>query len=74
MVANLPLFGSKLPSRDSQGHEEFYSKVDYLDPTENREAGEEPHGAADEADLGCQSHLHIPFNLIIGGCVEVDLN
>ena len=59
---------------DSHGHDEFYSKVDNLNPTEDGEAGEEPHGAADETNLGGQSHLHIPFNLVIGGRVKVDLD
>ena len=74
MVASLPLLGRHLPFMDSHGHDEFYSKVDNLDTTEDGEAGEEPHGAADETDLGGQSHLHIPFNLVIGGRVKVDLD
>ena len=63
-----------LTLRISQGHDEFYSKVDNLDPTEDGKAGEEPHSAADEANLGGQSHLDIPLYFIIGGCVEVDLD
>ena len=51
MVASLPLFGRHLPFMHSHGHDEFYSKVDNLDPTEDREAGEEPHGA-DETNHG----------------------
>ena len=47
--------------------------VDDLDPTEDGEAGEEPHGAADEAELGLQGHLHISLNFIISGRVKVDL-
>ena len=48
--------------------------VDNLDPTEDGEACEEPHGAANETKLGLQGHLNIPLYLIIGGRVEVDLD
>ena len=58
----------------SQWHEQLDDVVDDLHPTEDGEAGEEPHGAADEAELGLQGHLHIPLYLIIGGRVEVDVN
>ena len=59
---------------DSHGHEELAGKVDDLDPTEDGEAGEEPHGATNEAKLGLQGHLHIPLYHVIGGCVKVDLD
>ena len=36
----------------SQRQDELDSEVDNLDPTEDGEAGEESHGAADEAELG----------------------
>ena len=55
------------------GHEEFDGKVDDLNPTEDGKASEESHGAADEAELGLQSHLHILLYLVIGGCVKVNL-
>ena len=58
----------------SEGHEELDGVVDDLDPTEDGEAGEESHGAADEAELGLQGHLHIPLYLVIGRSVEVDLD
>ena len=58
----------------SPRHNEFHCVVDNLNPTEDGEAGEEPHGATDEAELGLQGHLHIPLNLIIGGGVEVNLD
>ena len=58
----------------SQWHEELHEVVDDLDPTMDGEASEEPHGAADEADLGLQGRLHIFLYLVIGGRVEVDLN
>ena len=47
---------------------------DNLDPTEDGEAGEEPHGATNDTKLGLQGHLHVPLYLVIGGCVEVDLD
>ena len=58
----------------SEGHEELDGVVDDLDPTEDGEAGEEPHGATDEAKLGLQGHLHVPLYLVIGGRVEEDLD
>ena len=62
------------PPRDSSWHEEFCSKVENLDATENGKAGEEPHGAADEADLSGYSHLDILLYLVIGGRVKVNLD
>ena len=38
------------------------------------ENSEEPHGAADEAELGLKGHLHITLYLVIGGGVKVDLD
>ena len=61
------------PSK-SKWDEKLHGEVDDLNPTEDGEAGEEPHGAADEAELGLQGHLHIPLYLVIGGSVEVDLD
>ena len=61
---------SRYPERENP----FGSKVENLNPTEDGEASEEPHGAADEAELGLQGHLHIPLYLVIGGRVEVDLD
>ena len=64
----------QLRSRDPEGREEFDQVVNDLNATEDGEAGEEPHGAADEAELGHQGHLHILLYLVIGGSVEEDLN
>ena len=58
----------------SEWHEELDDIVDDLDPTEDGEAGEEPHGSTDEAELGLQGHLHIPLYLVVGCRVEVDLD
>ena len=41
-----------LRSGGPERHEELADVVDDLDPTEEGEAGEKPHGAADEAELG----------------------
>ena len=38
------------------------------------EAGEEAHGASDEAELSLQSQLSISHNLIVAGRHKVDLN
>ena len=62
------------PFRDSSGHEEFCSKIENLNATENGESCEEPHGAADEADLSGYSHLDILLYLVIGGRVKVNLD
>ena len=62
------------PFRDSSGHAEFCSKIENLNATENGESCEEPHGAADEADLSSDCHLDILLYLVIGGRVKVDLN
>ena len=51
---------------DSKQKEEFYAVVDDLDPTEDGEAGEESHGAADKAELGLQGHHDIFPYLVIG--------
>ena len=61
-------------SRCVQGHDKFSSIVENLNPTEDGEAGEEPHGATNEAELGLQGHLNVPLYLVVGGRVEVDLN
>ena len=58
---------------DPQGQKQFNGVVDNLDPTEDGEAGEESHGATDEAELGLQGHLHILLYLVICGRVKVDL-
>ena len=47
LLGQFPL-GTFFP-RYPEWHEKFDCKVDNLDPTEDGEAGEEPHGAADEA-------------------------
>ena len=74
MCSFLFLLQCQICSWNSQGQEELHGKVNYLNPTENGEAGEEPHGAADETELGLQGHLHIPLYLVVGGRVEVDLD
>ena len=58
----------------TKSKEELYKKVYHLDPTEDGEAGEEPHGAADEAELGLQGHLHIALYLVECRRVHVDLD
>ena len=57
-----------------EGHQKHDDKVDDLDPTEDGEASEEPHGAADHADKGLKGDLYILLYLVIWGSVEVDLN
>ena len=57
-----------------KGHKKHEDKVDDLNPTEDGEAGEEPHGAANHADKGLKSDLYVLLNLVIRGSVEVDLD
>ena len=72
LLGQFPL--GKLHPGCPEWHEQFDCEVDNLDPTEDGEAGEEPHGAADEAELGLQGHLHISLYLVVGRRVEVDLD
>ena len=57
-----------------EGCEELDGVVYDLNSTEDGEACEEPHGPADEAELGLQGHLHIPLYLVVGRRVKVDLD
>ena len=57
-------FLSKFPLREidpgfGQRHKELDQVVDDFHTTEDGKAGEEPHGAPDEAELGLQGHLII---------------
>ena len=74
MCWNLSLLQRKICPSYFKRHEEFDGIVDNLDPTEDGEASEEPHGAADETKLGLKGHLHITLYLVIGGCVKVNLD
>ena len=51
MVANLLSLCFGLPFREHHRIYKFCSKVENLNSTEYGEAGEEPHGAANEANL-----------------------
>ena len=55
-------------------HKKFEGKVKNLNPTEDGEAGEEPHCTTNEANLVFQRHHHIPLNLVKYGGVKIDLN
>ena len=59
---------------ESERQEKLSKIVDDLHPTEDREAGEEPHGATDEPQRRLSCHLHIFLNFIIGCCGQVDLD
>ena len=74
MCGNLFFGHFQISPSKSKWDEKLHCKVDDLDPTEDGEAGEEPHGAANEAKLGLQGHLHIPLYLVVGGSVKVDLD
>ena len=64
------LFNPSKPKR----HEELGEVVEDLHATEDGEAGEESHGAADQTQLGVDCHLHVPLYFIIGRRVKVDLD
>ena len=74
IVYGTVLIGSPVLLCCSEGQKELEDKVENLDPTKDGEACEEPHGAANEAELGLQGHLHIPLNVVIGGRVKIDLD
>ena len=58
----------------TEREEKLDGKVDDLHSGEEGEAGEEPHRAADEAELGLHRHLLIFLYLVVGRRPEVDLN
>ena len=49
-------------------------KEDDLDPADDGEPGEEPHGASDEAQLTLDLDLLVSFEVVEGGRVKVDLH
>ena len=76
-------------SEFESGQEVLDNVVDNLDTTEDGEASEEPHGAADDSELALQGDLHVPLNLnegtegtkdilephlVKGGSVEEDVD
>ena len=48
--------------------------VDDLDPTEDGEASEEPHVAADEGDEGGEGDLHVLLNNVVGWSSDVEVD
>ena len=65
---------SSIKPEGHEGHEEFGEEVDNLHATEDGEAGEESHGAADQTQLGVDCNLNIPLYLIICRRVKVDVD
>ena len=49
-------------------------KEDDLDPADDGEPSEEPHGASDETQLGLHLDLLVSLDVVEGGRVKVDLN
>ena len=49
-------------------------KEDDLNPADDGEPSEEPHGATDEAQLALCLDLLVSLDVIEGRCVKVDLN
>ena len=49
-------------------------KEDDLDPADDGEPGEEPHGASDEAQLTLDLDLFVPLDVVEGRRVKVDLH
>ena len=64
----------KVSFRDFEGEEKLYGKIYNLHFREKGEAGEEPHGATNEAQLSLQGHLHIFLQLVICGCPKINVN
>ena len=48
--------------------------VDNLDPTEDGEASEESHVAADEGDEGGECDLHVLLNNVVGWSSDVEVD
>ena len=59
---------------DLERKEESECKIDDLDHAEDREASEKSHRSTDEAELSFKAYLHILFDLVISGRVEVYLH
>ena len=49
-------------------------KEDDLNPTDDREASEEPHGASNKTQLGLRLDLLVPLDIVKGGRVKVNLH
>ena len=49
-------------------------KVDDLNPTDNREASEESHGASNETQLGLRLDLLVSLDVVKGSRVKVYLH
>ena len=49
-------------------------KEDDLNPTDDREASEEPHGASNKTQLGLRLDLLVSLDVVKGGSVKVDLH
>ena len=49
-------------------------KEDDLDPADDGEPSEEPHGASDETQLGLRLDLLVSLDVVEGGRVKVDLH
>ena len=49
-------------------------KEDDLNPTDDREASEEPHGASNKTQLGLRLDLPVPLDVVKGGRVKENLH
>ena len=70
----LVLGGFYIRTKNFEGKEKLDKVVDDFNPAEDGEAGEEPHGSANEAELATDCHLPISLNLVKGSSVKEDLN
>ena len=52
----------------------FYHKVDNLQSAEEREASKESHGATNCPKLVGKGDAYVSDNLVVCGCVKVDLD
>ena len=59
---------------DSERPYELYKKENNLDAADYRESCQKPHGASDETKLCIKLDLLVPFYLVKGCRVKVDLN
>ena len=72
--ADHPLEREKIANDEVGEVDQPEEKEDDLDPADDGEPSEEPHGASDEAQLGLRLDLLVFLDVVEGGRVKVDLH
>ena len=58
----------------SEGEKKLGEEIENFDTTQDGEAGEEPHVAADEGDEGGKRDLHVPLHDVVSGRADVEVD